>query len=503
MCGRVNTWTRGLFCANFSSSVNAWSQCLGTWCASCYITDPGLDFHIHDFRNKTRANENDPTSTSDEDRLGNLWKTKERDKKAFRQARPGDHLLVTFQCDLCIFRKLRRQECPIQGNPVDANLLACIRRVNLDAFWSRASSTVAAQRRLIERSLDLTNQLGLDPLFPNQGPLPQGDHCGYTVAIQMVYASISSGRYSESHLEFDTIRRLRTIHTNYFRTLGRGSGSVLAMVGEDGRSRRFTTDPTASEWFTQFLQGCKRRMGQDWRPDQAVSSELMGELLREVDSRISSSSSLQEAANWVTAGAYFVSCYVLSLRGSEGLLIDLGGLKDYLTRDPPERVTVTLLGKVKGEHHVRHHVLPAVSVTSSGLPIKSWIKKLVAVRSREGRRDGPAVCGPNGEVLETSMLNDLFHEALIAIYERQPGLFLADIKGPEDIESKYNVFRSFRRGSDTRAISQAVAKLDIEVVNRWKGMERSKGSRPNMTMEQHYADVNFLTESFLRYTRAM
>ena len=303
---------------------------------------------------------------NDEDRLGSLWKTKERDGIAFRQARPGDHLLVTFQCDLCIFRKLRGQE-PIASNPIDENLLACIRRVNLDAFWSRATSTVSAQRRLVERSLDLSRQLGLDPMFPNQGPLPPGDHCGYSVAIQMVYASIAPGKYSETHLEFDTIRRLRTVHTNYFRTIGRSSASVLAMVGDDGRSRRFTTDPTASEWFSLFTQGCKRRMGQDWRPDQAVTADLMVALGNEVETRISSSSCFQEAADWVTAGTYFMVCYVFSLRGSEGLLLDLAGIRDHLARDPEDRTTVTLLGKVKGEHHVRQHLLPSVSVTSSHL----------------------------------------------------------------------------------------------------------------------------------------
>ena len=439
---------------------------------------------------------------NDEDRLTNLWRTTERDTKAFRQARPGDHLLVTFQCDVCIFRKLRLTE-PCPNNPVDENLLACIRRVNLDAFWSRASSTVGAQRRLMERSLEIAEQLGLEPMFPNQGPLPLGDHCGYTVAIQMVFASLGQGRYSETHLEFDTIRRFRTVHTNYFRTIGRASASVLAMVGDDGRSRRFTTDPTSSEWFSLFSQGCKRRMGQDWRPDQAVSAELMLALLEEVEARISRSSGFQEVADWVTAGTYFVVCYVLSLRGSEGLLLDLVGLRERLVRDPPHQVTIALLGKVKGEHHVRQHLLPSVSTTSSGLHLKVWVKKLVAIRTREGRVDGPAVCGPTGEVLSTAILNNFFHEALIAVYERNPGLFLAGTKRPDDLEANYNVFRSFRRGSDTRAIAQGVAKLDIEVVNRWKGVERSKGTRPNMTMEHHYADVNFLTESFLRYTRAM
>ena len=116
---------------------------------------------------------------------------------------------------------------------------------------------------------------------------------------------------------------------------------------------------------------------------------------------------------------------------------------------------------------------------------------------------GPAICDRDGGVLPTTRLNSLFHDALASVYERTPSLFLSNIKSVDDIETNYNVFRSFRRGSDTRAIAQGVSKLDIDVVNRWKGVERGKGRRPGMSMEHHYADVNFLTESFLRYTRAM
>ena len=498
----MNRWTQGVFCANFALCVGGWSPCQGTWCGGCYTSDPRLAFHIYDSQSKQLAQQTLGDNCDDEDRLGNLWKTKERDMKAFRQARPGDHLLVTFQCDLCVFRKLRRVN-PSPSSAIDLNLLSCIRRINLDAFWSRATSTVNAQRRLVEKSLAISQQLGLDPLFPNQGPIPDGDYCGYTVAIQMVYSSLSQGRYSESHLEFDTIRRLRTVHTNYFRTIGKASASILAMVGEDGKARRFSTGPTASEWFTQFSQGCKRRMGQDWRPDQAISTELMRALSEEVQNKIARSFNVQEAADWITAGTYFVICYVLSLRGLDGLLLDLAGLREFLARDPPHIVTVALLGKVKGEHHARQHLLPSVSVTSSGIQIKTWLRKLVLVRGREDRTDGPAICGSDGEVMSTTMLNNFFHEALVSIYESNPGLFLSDVKGPEDVEAKYNVFRSFRRGSDSRAIAQGIAKLDIDVVNRWKGVERSKGMRPNMTMAHHYADINFLTESFLRYTKAM
>jgi hypothetical protein len=30
-----------------------------------------------------------------------------------------------------------------------------------------------------------------------------------------------------------------------------------------------------SLWFQRFMLGCKKRMGQDWRPNQAISAELV------------------------------------------------------------------------------------------------------------------------------------------------------------------------------------------------------------------------------------
>eukprot|EP00978_Attheya_sp_CCMP212_P047631 scaffold422659_cov59-Attheya_sp.AAC.3 len=44
---------------------------------------------------------------------------------------------------------------------------------------------------------------------------------------------------------------------------------------------------------------------------------------------------------------------------------------------------------------------------------------------------------------------------------------------------------------------------DMDVVNRWKGVERTKGARPSCPMRHHYAELSLLIQPFLRYTRAM
>ena len=77
----------------------------------------------------------------DEDRLFSGWIPRKSDTGRFMSARDGDNLLVPFECDFCVFGKLF-DHVPSTGNPKDVWAMSCIRRVILDAFWSRSKSTV-------------------------------------------------------------------------------------------------------------------------------------------------------------------------------------------------------------------------------------------------------------------------------------------------------------------------------------------------------------------------
>ena len=48
-----------------------------------------------------------------------------------------------------------------------------------------------------------------------------------------------------------------------------------------------------------------------------------------------------------------------------------------------------------------------------------------------------------------------------------------------------------------------MGKDDIDIVNRWRSLESSKGKRSNLSMRHHYADVAVILQPFLRYTKAM
>ena len=64
------------------------------------------------------------------------------DEIRFKQARPGDHLCIPFQCPNCQSQNIRGKS--IDSTHIDDLVFECmIVRATLDAFWSRASKTIA------------------------------------------------------------------------------------------------------------------------------------------------------------------------------------------------------------------------------------------------------------------------------------------------------------------------------------------------------------------------
>ena len=75
------------------------------------------------------------------------------DAMRFKEGQNGDHLMgIPFFCDMYQFRNLQGRN-PSELSRKDGNLMAFIRRANLDAFWSREPSTVAENHNRGERDL--------------------------------------------------------------------------------------------------------------------------------------------------------------------------------------------------------------------------------------------------------------------------------------------------------------------------------------------------------------
>jgi hypothetical protein len=96
----------------------------------------------------------------DDDRLASGWIARKDDKEWYTDARDRDDLLVSFECNVCIFKKLWDRE-PNSELEVDKLAMMCIRRVNLNAFWSRARSTVRGNAGKVREGLRQSEKLGL------------------------------------------------------------------------------------------------------------------------------------------------------------------------------------------------------------------------------------------------------------------------------------------------------------------------------------------------------
>lgn len=454
------------------------------WCAKCYTSDREVTFFVKE----------------PEDDEGIPWK-RARDDNRLHVGRNGDHVSTPFQCDLCVFRLLRKSE-PDHTSAQDSLLLACIRRVNLDAFWSREKSTVEGNFNAMKRAIRLSESMGLDGGYPAPGPFPLFDNCGYEVAIQMVLASKRPGRNAGSYTQFDTIRTYRSSFFNAWQVSQATRGTLLASTDERGMFSRMGSCPTQSLWFSRFLQGCRGRMGQLVLQDKAISVDLLLAVLQIVDGRVRDSDDLTEKTWWVTVGAFLTMGFCCSLRGPEGFMLDLHGLRKFLGQGRDDAsdpfVVIPLLGRFKGEEHFRQHLLVSASETASGLRPRKWLEALIGLHHQQGRVRGPAICDKDGFVVKQSVMNAAFLSCLETVREDSPDLFPPGQSVPD-----YDVDRSLRRGSDSRAKALGISQQDIDAMNRWRIFERARGRKPAQSMSDGYADVELLRPMFLRYTQPL
>ena len=108
-----------------------------------------------------KERERDPENQA---RIEAKWGKKGQRDEDFKVGRDGDSILIPFECDTCIFHKLRHCE-PNPKSDMDQLMLACIRRMNLDAFWSSSSFTVKGNKDKVKQMLKYSSSIGLTGAF--------------------------------------------------------------------------------------------------------------------------------------------------------------------------------------------------------------------------------------------------------------------------------------------------------------------------------------------------
>ncbi|KAL7569738.1 hypothetical protein ACA910_005685 [Epithemia clementina (nom. ined.)] len=166
---------QGIIWANFGHKRGTWKPCLMAYHSHYYIVPLEKDPLPHNLCPQETESLEEMEETK---AIG--WEVTEQKnkelKEMFTSARPGDHFMTPFQCEVCHFRSIYKRE-PVQSSTPDGWALACMVRANIDAFWSCRPSTVKGNLQEVNRIMQQANQLGImSPMFGfDHGPLPLRD----------------------------------------------------------------------------------------------------------------------------------------------------------------------------------------------------------------------------------------------------------------------------------------------------------------------------------------
>ncbi|KAL7565458.1 hypothetical protein ACA910_020841 [Epithemia clementina (nom. ined.)] len=469
-------------------------RCDGIWHAKCYRQ------HENDHFPVLKAADLDD-ALLDMDNPGKLVD----DPECFKESRSGNFLMCSFQCDCCAFYNMKMRY-PAETSTKDQLLLNCIRRANLDAFWSRERSTVSKNRLEMAGFLRSAKTLGIDWPLPERGLFPLGDTTGMGTACAMLVKTLRAGRNADC-IQFETARKVCSAVSNFIHTTPFGAGASTIGTSDWG-GLFFSERPTNSLWFRQFMLGCHRCMG-DVILDRATTLEVVTgclELLEEEYSSVKPGNQ-QRLEVCLMAGMLVVG-YTAALRGEEIPQIDLGMMQKYWSegRDYARKphVPLTLVGRFKQVGGMtKTYIQPLAPVMSSGVQVQLWLGRVIEEYHNMGITSGPMfrTIQEKGQVVRATVshLDSLFVDILKRLQHRRPDIIGTEVK----VNDEYSARRLLQRGATTEAQNRKIPQSVIEINNQWKKHMRSQGVLLSMTMIERYSNATVLVEAIIKFSERM
>jgi hypothetical protein len=420
------------------------------------------------------------------------------DRNRFICGRIGDNLATPFQCELCHYRNVNGRN-PSIGDPQAQRFNMLCRNASINAFWNVESSTVRTNLRQALRMEEIGATCGIDSISPQLGPFPLEDTFGMKIAMVLLKRSLDPGK-NEKHIQFSTARKIRSAFSNVYHSSAELS-SVVVMAHKLNKTYQ-TGCPTYGYWFEKFMLGMHRRMGDVVNSDYAVSKEIVVALLRDLEDDWSSAATDKERFKLARMAMLLLCGYLCGLRGEEIMKVDIAGFLKYLDTGAEDSVRphaiVPLLGRLKSEIGERYHMQVMARVTQSGMHAGIWCDRMGALLVGRKKTNGFMFGDKNGKQRKIGYYDDEFHERLVRVRMSNPSFFEPGISIPEC----YSLRRSLRRGSNTAAVNSGVPQPVIELNNRWRKFEKSKGMRPGMSMFSHYTDIKLAMPTLWRYSRS-
>jgi hypothetical protein len=262
-----------------------------------------------------------------------------------------------------------------------------------------------------------------------------------------------------------------------------------------------TSCPTYGYWFERFILGCHKWMGDIVVSDYAFSKDLYMELMNQLEEDWEDAYKDAEKDKVATFANLLNFDYLCGLQGEEIMNTDVLGFLKYLDVGAADmtnpHVIVPLIGRLKGETGETYHMMILARVTSSGVMAGRWADRLGQSLIRCRRRNGFMFVDVKNNQAKIGQYDDEFTKRLTRVKMLNPHLFERGL----NIVEAYSLRRSLRRGSTSEAINRGLPKDLIEMNNRWRKFENSKGRRPGMSMITHYTKIRLMIALLWKYSR--
>jgi hypothetical protein len=242
-------------------------------------------------------------------------------------------------------------------------------------------------------------------------------------------------------------------------------------------------------------------MGDDTRPDTAISVELMKSIINSVNLDYLEATQDKGKQFLVRAGLMFMSAFLGSLRGEEVPRI----LRKYfimlnqesMIRSSHPHVVLLLFGKFKGEQGVPScYIRRVVLETKSGLNMERWVRCAMEVEVKSNTKY--LFANERGTKEKAGRYEDYLHTKLEAIQKEEEGLVPKSVK----VWDIYRIGRGFRRGSVTAATNAPNSECsDADIIrnNRWRKEERAGTKLASLDMLHHYTDTLHSVNADLKF----
>ena len=277
--------------------------------------------------------------------------------------------------------------------------------------------------------------MGLEPKHFPQGLWRIADEVGFQIEIEIVAASLLEGITSKNYQQFESIRTIRTMHQHLYESGPAHDSRSFKTTGEQhGKTVivKISHCPTDLLFFTRFMHGCLSRIGKEVKSDMALGPDILHLVLGNLKNEwYNNCTSVDRKRLIGLVGYYLVVSFACSLRDNEGLMMDLHRLISHITDGRHDLTTpyvvIPLLGRFKNETGECLHLILSVNVTNSGFQVRTWIERLVRRLVGEGKRDDPAMCDPDGYLIESGLINKEFREQMAIIQTNRPDLIKATL----------------------------------------------------------------------------